>query len=49
MQFSVNGELETTRLKVSLTAGFVLDKSITKSSVSYHIKILECVHGLLVQ
>ena len=43
MQFSVKGGLETTRLKVSLTLGLVLDVRITRSLISYHIKILECV------
>ena len=43
MQFSVKGGLETTSLKVSLTLGLVLDVGITRSLVSYHIKILERV------
>ena len=49
MQFNGKGGLETTRLKVSLVVELVLDESITRSSVSYHIKILECVHGMLAQ
>ena len=42
--------LETTRLKVSLAIGLVLDLSIARLSVSYHIKIFRlCVHGMLAQ
>ena len=41
--------LETTRLKVSQMVGLVLDVNITRSSVSYRIKILVCVHGMLAQ
>ena len=37
------------QLKVSLTVGLVLDVSIARSSVSYHIKISDCVHGMLSQ
>ena len=36
-------------VEVSLTVGLVLDMSIARSSVSYHIKILECVHGFFAQ
>ena len=46
MQFNVNEGLETTRLKVSLMLGLVLDVSIATSSVSYHIKSLDRVHGM---
>ena len=35
--------LETTKLKL---VGLVLDVSIATLSVSYQIKILECVHGM---
>ena len=49
-QFSVKGGLETTRLNVSLAIGLVLDLSIARLSVSYHIKIFRvCVHGMLAQ
>ena len=34
--------LETTRLKMFLTVRLVLDVSIARPSVSYHIKILVC-------
>ena len=46
VQFSVNGELETTSLKMSLTVGLVLDMSIARSPVSYHIKILVCLWNI---
>ena len=49
MQFNGKGGLETTRLNVSLVVELVLDESIARSSVSYHIKILGCVHGMLAQ
>ena len=49
MQFNVKWGLETTRLKVSLTVGLVKDVSIASSSVSYYIKILDCVHGMWAQ
>ena len=33
----------------TLMVGLVLVVSIARSSVSYHIKILECVSGMLTQ
>ena len=42
--------METTRLKVSLMEWLVLDVSMARLSVSYHIKILvRCVPGMLAQ
>ena len=49
VQFSVKGGLQTTRLNVSLTVGLISDASITRSIVSYHIKTLVYVHGILAQ
>ena len=49
VQFSVKGGLETSRFKVPLTVGLVLDLSIARSPINYHIKILKCVYGMLAQ
>ena len=49
MQFSVKGGVETTRLNVSLTVRLVCDVSIARLIVSYHIKTLVCVRGMLAQ
>ena len=34
---------------MSITVALVLNVSIARSSVSYHIKNLECVHEMLAQ